>query len=705
MKIFIWSILFFFASSAIAQSDTAVKAKDITNLSLEELLNIEVISSTKKMQPVSEAPSIISVIQLQQLKSIGAITLIDALKFIPSVEVSMGVDGFYRLAIRGTRKEGTVLLLIDGQGMNDFYTGRAIYDLPIDFIEKIEIIRGPGSSIYGTNAMVGVINVITIKNNSISVGGGINSNLKFGANFFKESNKLKVSASIGAQTSKGANALIDTDKVSNYNWSLVNSDKTFRTNRWNNDGYVNVNVDYDNLHIKLFDFARQQGMWLGPLYIATKDSKLFTNQFMSSIAYDYKISDNVIITPKVYSNINQHNFLSQETPNGYESLSGDIFADGKQTKESYLGKTYGLETNVMIKANDNLDLLFGSVFEDLHLAKYDLTRNYQIVGDRNKISFGNYDDIQYDQKDKRRFLSAYTFQGNYKLSNFSLTAGIRYDDYSDFGQSFNPRVGITYNPFKFYSVKGLYGRAFRAPTFNELYDNTTLGNQYGVKGNTKLKPETINTLEFSNEFNFKWVVLKYNLFYIQNTNLIRVYDPHGGGSIGVFTNVGNQITYGHEVEIDIEATKQLYITANYTHYQALFNWDKNNVTSADYKFFEKQPADLKVLTNMPNLRLNLGLTYQIKKVEIFLGANYGNQSFNNNRFYLEQDHYAHIPQYIQGTANIKYKITNKFSANISASNIGKKYSDPDESTNIDATGTKGLIQPTETVLLNLTYKF
>ena len=123
------------------------------------------------------------------------------------------------------------------------------------------------------------------------------------------------------------------------------------------------------------------------------------------------------------------------------------------------------------------------------------------------------------------------------------------------------------------------------------------------------------------------------------------------------------------------------------------------------KFFEKQPKQLKALTNSPNLRLNLGVTYQIKKMELFLGANYGNQSFNNNRFYLEQDHYAHIPEYIQGCGNVKYNLSNHFSANINFSNIGKKYSDPDESTNIDAFGTKGLIQPTETVLLNLTYKF
>ncbi len=707
MKKVVWSIFIITASFfGYAQNDTAVVAKPFSELSLEELLNTEVISATKKLQKQNEAPSIISIIPLNQFKAIGAVTLIDALKFIPSLEVSMGVDGFYRVSIRGTRKEGNILLMIDGNSLNDFYTGKALFDLPIDFIDRVEIIRGPGSSIYGSNAMVGVINIISIKRNNISIGGGINNTLKLGANFFKQKNKNNISFSVGGQTSKGAHAVIDTDKVGSFDWSLTNLDKSFTTNRWNKDAYFNTNINIGDLHINLFDAVRQQGMYAGPLFIATTNSKLLTNQFAGSVAYDYKISDNVIITPKLYGNINYADYLIQETPENYKSvISKNIFENGKQTKQKYIGKTYGFATDIVIKASENFDILTGTVFEDSQLTNYNLKRNYKILGEVKQSTFGNYDDIMFDQNDKRRLVFAYFMQGTYKYKNLNITAGVRYDDYNDFGSSFNPRVGITYKVNKTYNIKGLYGKAFRAPTFNELYDNTTLGSEYGVKGNRTLKPETINTFELANEFDLDMLLLKYNVFYIKNDNLIRIYDPFGGGSVGNYNNIGNLVTYGHEFEFDVMLNKVLHISGNYSHYLSTFNWNKETVLKSDLAFYEKQPAYFKTLTNSPSMRLNLGVLLHAKKFKIFVGGNYGNQSFNNNRFYLEQDHYAHIPQYIQGNANISYQVTKKFTVNIVATNIGKKFSDPDESTNIDAFGKRGLIQPSASVLLNLNYNF
>ncbi|HTA61834.1 MAG TPA: TonB-dependent receptor plug domain-containing protein, partial [Bacteroidia bacterium] len=287
MRCVVFVILLVLTFSLSAQQDSSARVKDFSELSLEELLNTEVYSASKTMQRTDEAPAIISSIQLNQLKTMGAVTLIDALKYIPSVEVSMGVNGFYRVAIRGMRKDGNILLLVDGQPLNDFYSGVAIFDLLIDFIDRVEIIRGPGSAIYGSNAMAGVINVITIKKNSISASGGINNTVKVGVNLYKEKNKFSVATSLAGYMSAGANSKIDTDIVKTSAWSLTNGNKTFTTNRWNKDLYFNTNIAYGNLHLKVFDIARQQGMWAGPLYVATDNSNLFTNQVVASVDYDY----------------------------------------------------------------------------------------------------------------------------------------------------------------------------------------------------------------------------------------------------------------------------------------------------------------------------------------------------------------------------------------------------------------------------------
>ena len=86
-----------------------------------------------------------------------------------------------------------------------------------------------------------------------------------------------------------------------------------------------------------------------------------------------------------------------------------------------------------------------------------------------------------------------------------------------------------------------------------------------------------------------------------------------------------------------------------------------------------------------------------------VSMNYGNSSENNNRFYLEKDHYARIPYYVQMNVNIQYLLSNKLNLSLMANGIGTKYSAPDESTNIDAFGPKGLIQPGPMISMKLKY--
>lgn len=705
MKKVLLSIFILLFCSIYGQNDSIPLKKDLSELSLEELLDVEVISAARKLQKSSEAPAIMTIVTQLQISQLGAVTLVDVLKYVPGMEVSMGPDGFYRLAIRGSRKDGDILVLVNGQSINDFYSGRALYDLPAELIEKIEIIRGPGSSLYGTNAMAGVINIFTSQKTFATISGGNNATLKADAGYFLEKNKTKFSLALGGTKTDGANVQLDTDKVVKESWSLTYLDKKFKTNRWLNEAYINSTLSTGDFSLKLFNISRQQGAYVGPVLISAPGSKLFTNQFAGSIQYDYRISDNVIVAPKLYANLNYHDFLNHEAPENYKSpVSNQIFSNGKYSKEMYLGKAYGSEIDIYIKANERFEILTGSVFEDLSMPQYKLTRNYKIVGDEYKETFDNYDEIQYNQKDKRRIVFAYFLQGNYKYKKLSITGGLRYDDYNDFGSAVNPRLGVTYKFNSHFVLKGLYGNAFRAPTFMELYDNTTIGNEFGVKGNEKLNQEKINTSELGAEIIYKRIQIKYNVFYVRTDNLIRIYDPHGGGSVGTYENIGNLTNYGNEAELVIKLYEGVYFFANYSQFISVFEWNKNVARKSDVTFFDKQPDFLKTMSNSPTLRLNAGLETTIKKIHVFIGANYGNEAYNNNRFYLEQDHFVNIPYYVQGNFNIGYYFSKKFSLNAVGQNIGTKYSDPDESTNINAFGQRGLLQPGPTFLLQIKYK-
>ncbi|MES2589756.1 MAG: TonB-dependent receptor [Bacteroidota bacterium] len=699
-------ILFFcFGFTCFSQEDTTKIKKNLEDLSLEELLDIEVYSASKKVEAIKEAPAILSLVTSQDILKSGSLTLIDVLKYVPCLEVSMGSDGNYRVAIRGSRKDGTVLVLINGQQINDFYSGRAIFDLPADMIDRVEVVRGPGSALFGTNAMAGVINIFTVEKTSISASVGPFGNINANTNLFVEKENSDFALSVGYLQNNTNNQTIEHEKADILPWSLLSGDKKFKTNRWNKDAYLSSTFKSKGFEFQVFDIYRQNSAYVGPVYIATTDSKYITNQLMSSILYNYKIGNNVVITPKFYYQLNYKNALQQEAPDDYVSVSGDTFANGKLTREDYLGTTYGGEVSIYIKINEKVDFMTGSVYENLNMNQYKLDRNYKIQGDIYKGDFANYDNISYDQLGKKRAVFAYYSQMNYKSTKWNLTAGLRYDDYSDFGQALNPRVGITYKMTSKFRLKALVGKAFRAPTFQELYDNTTLGNEYGVKGNTDLSNQSIVTYELGSEFNTKTFLIKYNLFYINNNNLIRIYDPHGGGSIGIYENIGNSELFGQEAELIIKFSPMIQFYANFSHYINKFEWNQENVSEADYKFFEKQPYYNKELRNMPTIRLNTGLNLSYEKFSLFMGSSFGNSSQNNKRFFLEKDHYVEIPYYLIGNFNLAYQATKKLYISLTANNIGTKYSDPDESTNIDAFGSLGLIQPGAMYLLNFKYNF
>ncbi|OFY83182.1 MAG: hypothetical protein A3F72_21455 [Bacteroidetes bacterium RIFCSPLOWO2_12_FULL_35_15] len=704
-KITLTILLSFMSFYIHAQHDSIQKLSTLTELSLEELMNIKVYTASKILQKTSDAPAIISVVTYQDIREMGVTSLIDVLKYIPGIETSMGPDGHYRVSIRGTRTDGDILLLINGLHMNNFYDGKSIFDLPVDFIDKIEIIRGPGSALFGSNAVAGVINVFTVKEKKVTAGIGTNGTFSGNINYYLEKDKIQWDISGGYTQNDGANAIIDEDGAKERPWSLTYGSDTYRTKRWNKDAYLSTNLFFSNLKFSLFNIYKEHGAWAGPQFIVAPGSKYQTNQMIANISYDFEINKNLTLTPRVYYSIANQDNLLNETPVNYVSLlSGDVFKNGKQIHEKYSARTYGGEIAIKIKVNDKCEILTGNIYEYQFLPMFDLIRNYKIVGDVYKEEFGNYDNIVLTQKEKNRTVTAYYIQGNYNWKKLNITAGLRYDDYSDFGQSFNPRLGITYNVSKRISFKGLYGKAFRAPTFQELYDNSSLGNMEGVKGNEKLQPGNIQTAELGTEFNYKKIILRYNIFYNFKNNLIRIYDPHGGGSIGVYENIGDLTKYGNEAEAILLITPKIKFFANYSQYISEFKWNEKIARKADLIYLEKQSSCDQQIKNSPTIKLNLGFNINVYKFSVFAGFNYGSQSENNKRFYLEENRFTRIPSYLQANFSIAYSL-NKFKFRIAANNIGKKYSDPDESTNIRAFGSKGLIQPTETFLLTVSYKF
>ncbi len=160
------------ALPAFAQADDpAAPVADVKDLSLEELLDTAVEVATRTAVSARETPAVVTVLSREEIVGSGARDLIDLLELVPGFFLGVDVEGAVGIGLRGNwGHEGKVLLLIDGQEQNEllYATLQLGHELPVDQVERIEIIRGPGSATYGGFAELGVINVVT---RGASLGG------------------------------------------------------------------------------------------------------------------------------------------------------------------------------------------------------------------------------------------------------------------------------------------------------------------------------------------------------------------------------------------------------------------------------------------------------------------------------------------------------------------------------------------------------
>lgn len=673
------------------------------NMSFEQLMNIDVVTASGRPEKATEAPSIIRVIVAEQIERLGVTSLIDVLKYLPGVEPNMTPDGVYSISMRGLRKDGVILLLIDGHSFNDLYNGRPILDMPVDFIEKIEVIEGPASAVYGTNAIAGVINIITKSDKKdVVIRGGTHGTYGANVNYVFTKDDFNMGTSLGYYSTDGPNQDLHADREDAKNWSLTAYDKIGRTKRPVEDVVLNTNMRYRSLKVNFTGLMRERGLWVGPNYVLTNESVYKKNQALLNVSNEFRLSDRLSITPCIYSSYVGVDALLQDAPDNYESaISNQVFENGKLIKEEYGGIKTGGQVIMNIRASAKLTLTSASMYELQKLFKYDLSRNYQITGDEYRGEFGNYDSVPFEQKGKQREVLAYYLSGNYKLKEIGVNAGVRLDSYSDFGHTVNPRIGITYPLTKEFNIKALYGSAFRAPVFRELYDNTSIGNEIGIKGNDELKPETIKTAELLVDFTQKEYLIRATGYYSLNNDAIGIYDPRGNGGIGKYENLGKITGYGYSLETVVTLNSKLEWFANFSQQFREFDWNTEIARRVDQVFYEKRDYCGRLLKNIPVIRINSGLTLTLGKLNVFVGANYGYRSENNHRFYLEHSREVEIPEYYQLNYYVSYTLTERLKVFASGNNIGDKYSDPDESTNINAFGKKGLIQPDDTHLVGL----
>jgi outer membrane receptor for ferrienterochelin and colicins len=519
-----------FPFCAIAQTDS-------TQNDLQNLLNIEfdeseirknmdatkVESASKSKEKLSDAAGLLTVIDRQEIVSFGGNNISDVLNRVMGIYMAGSYYFPNNLAvIRGdlqTHTSSHVLILIDGRPCREsFYGGvdLAIFNtFPLEAIERIEIIRGPGSTLYGSNAFTGVINLITKQdkktNSQYKIEGGSFGTIASSIYQAQQHKDFKITSTAKYFNQKG------------WDFEATDDKGIHKTVRYGQQNIAaTVAADYKNISLRTF-YGNSQRDVMGEKPEWPTDgttNRLNTYRAFADLGYKHNFSDKWYAT---------HNF----TFNGFSQRS--IRSD----RPVHFFSNDGLfEVTHFIKPLKNLNVIAGL------LANRVSGRGDAVAKATNSptLFVKSYEELR----------SAAYLQADYRFNDYvKLIGGFQINKVPHFKAEFSPRAGLIANLNEAIGVKVLYGKAYKSPGASERYSNIASN-----VGNPNLRPEDNSTLDvqlFYQDLNYQ---ISASYFNSDQYNTITRKTIN---SIAYYFNEGELNTQGAEFEFKTMPTQQLTI--------------------------------------------------------------------------------------------------------------------------------------------------
>lgn len=567
-----------------AQASSGESLEHFISLSLEELVNLETTIATNSRRTTTNSPAAVTLITSDDIKATGASNLVDVLEGVPGIHIRASQFAFRPLIhFRGANASQT-LLMVNGTPMKDMMWGFGIFwkGLPSSMIERIEIIRGPGSALFGADASAGVINVITktagkIQSSEVGIRAGSFNTKTVWMQHGDSWNDFDVGMTAELFSTDGHTPFISADaqtKSDQDESTAVSYAPDSAHYGWDNED-IRFSVAKDNWRL-LVDYMRHSNLETGLTGAGVLDPVTQASDSRYNIDLIYNndsFSKNWGLDAELsYLNLDYTSDNGfQERPPGYtdtdlnNTIPDGLYPDGLINQMRSAERRVNTEISGIYSGFKDHSLRLGTGYTLQDLYSVEQLVNFGTGPDGNPITAGdplvNISDTPYAfAPEKTRKISYLYLQDAWAISDaLELTAGARYDHYSDFGSTFNPRLALVWKNSDQLTTKLIYGQAFRAPSYQELFSETSWS-----LPNADLKPESSQTVELA--FSYiatKDLHLNLNIYHFKRSDIIRATIVTGLPK-PQFQNTGEHTIEGIELEAQWQATSELKVLANYT---------------------------------------------------------------------------------------------------------------------------------------------
>ncbi|MDQ8183618.1 TonB-dependent receptor [Pelagicoccus sp. SDUM812005] len=551
-------------SVASVATTSAKQAADLFELSLDELLEIEVVSASISPKKLNSTPGSVTVFTAGEIQNLGVSSLEELVNFAPGYQSAKRGDSSLGTpySARG-RAIGTstteVIVLLDGRRIDNAVSGgqsTSIPSLSLANIETVEFLRGPASALYGSNAFLGVINLTSRRQrNDLRISYGSHQTIAAEANF-SQSNRHGLAIDVHARREESHG-----EKLRVYD-TFAQSEASARAPYQKLDLDLRLSSERSALSLLHTDRESDAYLVLGNLSPQYNQSR---NQF-SQLAFTHSLEHDALASLDLSGGIKRRQFTIQAQTSPIGALA-PISQPSSDTpvllRADVVEYEPWLKLDGSYRSSASYDIVFGIEYRSPELEPSPLLANYDLnalAQSQFPVTYfaGEFRPTGPTTKQSDDIFGAY-FQFENRFDDDTLTLGLRYDTFSYASSRLSPRIAYVHPLFDTAFLKLIWGESYRAPALSERSVST---NNLQV-GNPSLKPETVTTTELV--FGGNWSELYASVSLFENTfrdSIVQAFV----NDLRTFQNAPQESSSGLEAEMILQLGEQTKLRLSATHF-------------------------------------------------------------------------------------------------------------------------------------------